>query len=144
MKLQYSASSARGSGQQKFRRTYSQQGYGLLTVSWIDRFFDEAIRFSVNPLIIKKLMRVVLFVVPAALICNLICSVMIHGLESDIEMLNRQRAALETTNVTLLAKRAMAFGPDNMEKLAKEKLNLVRAEKGQVGVFDYRYGFFRY
>lgn len=146
MKLQYSTPSVRVDGRQRGRRGYnSWQGSASPSFGGrIARFIQETVRFFVHPVIGRRLVRVALFVVPITLVCNLVCSSLISGTEQEIAMIAEKKAALETTNITLLAKRAMTWGPDNMERLAKEKLDLAPAKKGQIGVFDRRIGIFRY
>ncbi len=145
MRVQYGGSSIRAAGRRGGRGAVWQQNVfaggaksGLATV------IEENIRFLLHPVVSRKLIRVGLIVVCAALVCNLVCSLLIDSAERSVISLNEQRSALETENITLLAKRGMAWGPGNLEKLVGKKLDLAPAAKGQVAVFDRKRGLFRY
>ncbi len=145
MKLQYGGSSVRTAGRRDGRRVGWQQNvFTGRAKSGFVVFVEENIRFILHPVVCRKLIRIGLVMVCAALVCNLVCSLLVASTERSVASLTEQQSKLETENITLLAKRAMAWGPDNLEKLVSKKLDLAPAAKGQVAVFDRKRGLFRY
>lgn len=145
MKLQYSTPSVRVNGNQRgVRGVRWQNGLTIPFGDTAARFIQENMRFVTSPVIARKLGLIVLLTVSVSLVCAFTCSSLINSTEVKTAQIVEQKAAVEMTNISLLAKRAMTWGPDNMEKLAKEKLALMPAKKEQVGVYDRRLGTFRY
>ncbi len=156
MKLQYGALSAQvadgrqgsyGKWQTAKRKKRLHWGPldGLLgALIWVCfRFLRENIRFLFLPVVRRRMLRIGLVMVCLAVVCNIFCFRLIEGADRDMAVLAEKQAVAETTNITLLAKRAMAWGPDNLQKLAAEKLHLAPATRGQIAVYDRRRGLFR-
>ncbi len=145
MKLQYGSSSIRATGRRSgYRSGWSQNTFTGRAKSGFTVFIEESVQFILHPVVCRKLMRVGVVMACVALVCNLACSLLVASTERSVVSLDSERGKLETENITLLAKRAMAWGPDNLEKLVSKKLDLAPAAKGQVAVFDRNRGTFRY
>ncbi len=142
MKLQYGVRAAGRRG--GHRSGWSQNIFTGRAKSGFALFLEENVQFILHPVVCRKLMRVGVVMVCAALVCNLVCSLLVASTERSVVSLDSERGKLETENITLLAKRAMAWGPDNLEELVSKKLDLAPAAKGQVAVFDHKRGAFRY
>ncbi len=108
----------------------------------LQKKLSEAAAFLSIPAVRQPLVRTAVLAVAAAVLCNFVCAVKGGGIDNDIAVLTKQQMELESTNIHLLAKRAVVWGPDNMAKLAEE-LQLYPAEEGQEYVYDWRYGKFR-
>lgn len=155
MKLQYGALSAQVAGgrqgnygkwqmEKKRRRIWGPLEGLLGALIWVTcRFVQENIRFLLLPVVRKKMLRLTLVMVFLAAAANVLCFQCIEGIEREMALVAEKQAAAETTNIALLARRAMAWGPDNLQQLAAEKLHLAPATKGQVAVYDRSRSLFR-
>lgn len=93
---------------------------------------------------LKALGRGLLIVLPVFLAINLFVGSSIDSIEHSISVLETKRQELEDKNIQLLAQKARKYAPDNVEKLAGEKLSLYATGKKQVGRFNRRTGTFSY
>ncbi len=88
--------------------------------------------------------KVVVWVLPVLLLVNLMCSSAISSMTHSTNQLQTLNKELESENVALLAQKALVGSETNVRKLASEKLGLENKTKGQVGLFNRRFGRFDY
>ncbi len=146
MRFQYSVFSVRVGGRQSSHSGGWQQG--TLAAGDAAGFVGGIrgnIRFFSHPVVCRKLMRIGLILFCTALLCNLSCSFLIDSTDLERAALQQRQVTLEMTNIKLLAKRAVAWGPDNLQQLVTEKnLDLAPAGKDQIVSYDHHRKQFRY
>ncbi len=106
-------------------------------------FLRENIRFLFLPVVRRRMLYVGLAMASLAIACNTLCFYLIEGADREMAVLAERQAIAETTNIALRARRAKVWEPDNLRKLAAEKLHLAPATDGQILVFDRKRGLFR-
>ncbi|MBM9518530.1 hypothetical protein JWG39_01710 [Desulforhopalus vacuolatus] len=126
---------------------YGRAGYcgGLVVLATrlVAPFVEGVAGLTASGAMVKRFGRVALVVVPVALVCNLICTSLINDSDARMVKMTEQYQNLEMINISLLARRARIWGPENMAKLA-EKLDLYPASGRQIGVYDSSIDKFRY
>lgn len=88
--------------------------------------------------------KTVLVVLPVTLVVNILISSAVSNLDQSISVLQSRQQQIEDRNIDLLAQKARVWAPDNIEKLAGEKLSLYSPSEGQVGKFDRNTYTFKY
>ncbi len=106
-------------------------------------FLRENSRFLFLPVVRRRMLRIGLMMAFLSIACNMFCFYLIEGADREMAVLAERQAAAETTNILLRARRAKVWAPDNLRKLAAEKLHLAPATSEQVAVFDRKRGLFR-
>lgn len=92
----------------------------------------------------KPVGRILLMIFPVVLAIHMFIGSAVTNTDQAIAMVDNQRHELMDKKIGLLAQRASLWAPDNIEKLAAEKLALYADSGKQVGWFDRRSGNFIY
>lgn len=88
--------------------------------------------------------KILLMIFPVVLVIQLFIASAVTNTDQKITMLDNQRYELMDKNIELLALKAKLWAPENIEKLAGEKLALYADSGDQVGRFNRRNGTFVY
>jgi hypothetical protein len=88
--------------------------------------------------------KILLMIFPVVLVIHMFIASAVTNTDQKITMLDNQRYELMDKNIELLALKAKLWAPENIEKLAGEKLALYADSGDQVGRFNRRNGTFVY
>ncbi len=88
--------------------------------------------------------KVLLIIFPLVVVVNMFLASVVSNIDRSIVNVDNQRHELIDTNMALLARKAMLWSPDSVQRLAGEKLALHATSGDQVGRFDRRTGTFIY
>jgi hypothetical protein len=88
--------------------------------------------------------KTALLILPLVLAVNLLVASAITRIDNKIVLADNQRHELMDQNIELLARKARIWAPENVRKLAADKLSLYEGAKDQVGKFSSRKGTFIY
>ena len=92
----------------------------------------------------KPVGRIMLMIFPVVLVIQMFIASAVTNTDQTITMVDNQRHELMDKNIGLLAQKASLWAPENIEKLAGEKLALYTDSGDQVGRFNRRNGTFVY
>lgn len=92
----------------------------------------------------KPVGRIMLMIFPVVLVIQMFIASAVTNTEQTITMVDNQRHELMDKNIGLLAQKASLWAPENIEKLAGEKLALYADSGDQVGRFNRSNGTFVY
>lgn len=92
----------------------------------------------------KPVGKILLLLFPLLLMVNLLISSAVSNADSSIAGLDNERHKLMDKNIELLASRARLWAPENIRKLAGEKLALYENSGDQIGHFSRKKGMFIY
>ena len=143
MKRQYSTARSRTRGYRGYQSSYGRRRSGSSLAGRLAALLtgrlQKIVRFFANPAINRTAGRIALFVVPAVVVCNLLCLLLIHNADNKLVTLKATQAELDNKNIALRLERAVAWGPANMAKLAEEKLELYPpgGKRGKAGNKQY-------
>jgi len=104
----------------------------------------DLLDWSRNKVLFLALGKVSLLVIALTMGLQFGMSSMVSRLDSSITALEDQRHSLVDENIMLRAKRAIAYSPENIEKLAAERLGLHVRQNGQVARYNRATGEFVY
>jgi hypothetical protein len=90
----------------------------------------------------KPVGRIMLMIFPVVLIIHMFIGFAVINMDQAISSIDNQRHELMDKNIELLARKASLWSPENIEKLAGEKLELYADSGDQVGKFNRRNGTF--
>lgn len=88
--------------------------------------------------------KILLMIFPVVLVIHMFIASAVTSTDQKITTLDNQRFELMDKNIELLALKAKLWAPENIEKLAGEKLALYADSGDQVGRFNRRNGTFVY
>ncbi|GAB6193203.1 hypothetical protein [Desulfocastanea catecholica] len=84
----------------------------------------------------KPVGRIMLMIFPVVLVIHMFLASVVTNTDQTITMVENQRHELMDKNIGLLAQKASLWAPENIEKLAGEKLALYAHSGDQVGWFN--------
>lgn len=90
----------------------------------------------------KPVGRIMLMIFPVVLIIHMFIGFAVINMDQAISSIDNQRHELMDKNIELLARKASLWSPENIGKLAGEKLELYADSGDQVGKFNRRNGTF--
>ena len=88
--------------------------------------------------------KILLMIFPLVLVINMFVASVITDFDRSIVSVDNQRHELMDKNIEMLARKARLWAPDNIQKLAGDKLALQVNSGDQVGRFNRRTGTFNY
>ena len=92
----------------------------------------------------RQVGKILFFVLPIVLAVNMYVSSSVSKINKSIVAVDNMHHELMDRNIELRAMKAQLRNPEQLQKIAAEKLSLYVHTKGQVGKFNRRKGYFIY
>jgi len=101
-------------------------------------------RFPVSFVFYRSVLKFLCLLFPLVFAINMYVGASIGKVDKSIVMVDNEHHQLMDKNIELRARKALIRGPEQLQRLAAEKLALYVHTKGQVGRYNYRKGYFTY